>query len=132
MEERMILVVDDIPEIVELLANAIRERGYYSDVAVDAISAIYKMQRIYYALAFVDIRLAGGGSGNDVARRVKALPEPSCLIPLVAMTGSDVSVESDLFCTMIRKPFLLSDLWPIIDKYARPPIPDIHPNSKGT
>jgi CheY-like chemotaxis protein len=127
MEARMILVVDDVPEIVEWLSEAIRERGYYADFAIDAISAVYKMERIYYALAFVDINLAGGGNGNDLARRVRSLPEPFCLTPLIAMSGSNMVVDSELFCDVVQKPFLARDLWPLIDKYARPPIPDIHP-----
>ena len=70
----MILIVDDMPEIVEWLVDAVRDAGYYTDCATDARSALYKLERILYALAIIDIRLPGSFTGNDVARAVKDCP----------------------------------------------------------
>jgi CheY-like chemotaxis protein len=74
---------------------------------MDAASALYKMERIVYALTFIDLVLPRGGDGNEIARRVKALPEPFCLTPLVAMTGT--AAESGLFAAVMQKPFLPRD-----------------------
>lgn len=121
----MILIVDDMPEIVKWLVEAVREEGYYADYSTDGISAIYKMGRVYYSMALIDIRLAGI-DGNELARRVKEMPEPFCSVPLVAMTGSRLTADETLFAAVLQKPFLPRDLRDVISKHARSPIQELH------
>jgi CheY-like chemotaxis protein len=123
----MILVVDDTIEVAQLLVEVCTTTGYYADFALHGEAALYKMERIYYSLAFIDIILPGL-DGSQIAERVKALPEPHCRIPLVAMTGSSDSavVDSKLFVHRMQKPFLPRHVRVIIEKYANPPIPDLH------
>lgn len=123
----MILVVDDSAEIIDWLREVVEGAGYYFDSARDANSAIYKISRIYYAMALIDIILPGSEHGDDLARRVKSLPSPYCETPLVAMTGGLYQDgASELFIEMLRKPFLPKDLREVILRCARPPIPDLH------
>jgi CheY-like chemotaxis protein len=122
----MILVVDDTIEVAQLLVEVCNATGYYADFALQGEAALYKMERIYYSLAFIDIILPGL-DGNQIAERVKALPEPNCRIPLVAMTGgADDIVDKELFIHRMQKPFLPRHVRAIIEKYANPPIPDLH------
>lgn len=125
----MILIVDDMQEIVEWLVATVQEAGYYADCATDFSSALYKMQRICYSLSLIDIRLPGAATGNDLARRVKSLPEPFCNVPLVAMTGSRLTAEDGLFVAVLSKPFLPRDLRNVIAAHANTPIQDLHISS---
>jgi CheY-like chemotaxis protein len=121
----MILIIDDTFEIIEWLAEVMREAGYHADHSIDGLSALYKMGRVYYSMALVDIRIPGI-DGNELARRVKMLPSPFCDIPLVAMTGSRLTADKDLFVAILQKPFFPKNLRDIITNYARPPIKELH------
>lgn len=122
----MILIVDDMEEIVEWLTDTVRDAGYYADCATDFSSALYKMQRIFYSLSMIDIRLPGPLTGNDLARHIKKLPEPFCSTPLVAITGSRLTAEEGLFVAILQKPFLPRDVREAITTHAKPPIKDLH------
>ena len=127
----MILIVDDVPEIVEWLMETVRDAGYFADYSMDSASALYKLQRIHYSMALIDIRLVGL-DGNDLARKVKMMPDPFCDVPLVAMTGSRMTADESLFVSALQKPFFPNDLREVITKYARPPIEALHtPQSQG-
>jgi CheY-like chemotaxis protein len=121
----MILIVDDTVEIVEWLVKTVADAGYYADYATAGLPALYKMQRIPYAMALLDINLHGV-DGVEVARRVKAMPEPFGSIPLVAMTGAVEPPTDENFCTTLLKPFRPRDLRDVIARCARPPLDDLH------
>jgi CheY-like chemotaxis protein len=126
----MILIVDDMQEIVEWLVETVGEAGYYADYAMDSYSALYKMERIHYAMALIDIRIPGM-DGNELARHVKTMPEPFCTIPIVAMTGGRTPFSDGLFVATLKKPFLARDLRAVITKHARPPIDGLHANHRS-
>src|SRR5947209_12630012 len=112
----MILVVDDTVEVAQLLVEVCTTTGYYADFALNGEAALYKMERIYYSLALIDIVLPGL-DGNQIAERVKAFPEPHCKIPLIAMTGgSEDIVNRKLFVHRMQKPFLPRHVRVIIEK----------------
>jgi CheY-like chemotaxis protein len=123
----MILVVDDSTEIIDWLREVVEGAGYYFDAASDARSALYKLSRIYYSMALVDIILPGGENGDDLARRIKSLPLPYRETPLIAMTGGLYQNDAgELFVEVLRKPFFPKNLRDVILRCARPPTPDLH------
>ena len=121
----MILVVDDTKEIVDWLVETVQSAGYYCDFAMDSNVALYKMERIYYAMALIDIILPHGMNGIELARRVRDLPEPFCHIPLVGMTGGSIEPEGGVFAAVLRKPVLPKDVREVIASYAAPPIQEL-------
>lgn len=123
----MILIVDDSPEILDWLRDVVEKAGYYYDCAIDGRSALYKVQRVYYAMALIDIVLPDM-RGDELARQIKSLPDPYRMTPLVAMTGGVFEDEpnSPLFIEVMHKPFLPRDLRGAIQRCARPPIQDLH------
>jgi CheY-like chemotaxis protein len=68
----MILVVDDTIEVAQLLVEVCTTTGYYADFALHGEAALYKMERIYYSLAFIDIILPGL-DGNQIARASQSI-----------------------------------------------------------
>lgn len=122
----MIIVIDDMPEIAEWLTKVIQDAGYYADFALEAEAALYKMSKIYYSMAMVDMRLPGKLQGEDIAEHVKTFPEPFCLTPMVAMTGAGEVSRPELFVSILQKPFLPRQVREAIELYARPPIADLH------
>lgn len=131
----MILVVDDSTLITDWMREVIQGAGYYFDSAVDGPSALYKMTRIYYPLALIDIILpppisSDGGpvmSGDELARQIKTLPEPYSSTPLIGISGGDFQEEvKPLFVDCLHKPFLPQQLLEKIHQHARPPIRDLH------
>lgn len=131
----MILVVEDSTLITDWMREVIQNAGYYFDSAVDGPSALFKMQRIYYPLALIDIVLPpaipGDGaspmSGDELARQIKTLPEPYSSTPLIGITGGEFREENrPLFVDVLQKPFLPNQLLEMIRQHARPPIQDLH------
>lgn len=123
----MILVVEDSTLITDWLREIIQDEGYYFDAAIDGSSALYKMERLYYSLVFIDIGLPGPYQGDELAAKIKLLPEPYGSTPLIAITGAVVPPESrSLFVDCLNKPFLPRDLRDFIERYAKPPIKDLH------
>lgn len=123
----MILVVEDNDLIVDWMRSVIQASGYYFDAASDAYVALYKAQRLTYALILIDIILPGM-SGGELARWIKALPEPFGTAPLVGMTGGTFRDDSSgpVFAELLHKPFLPADLRALILRLARPALPDLH------
>lgn len=123
----MILIVEDNETIADWIRGVVQAAGYYFDAAIDANIALYKLERLYYALALIDIGLPDM-QGDELARRVRSLPEPFCHTPLVGMTGGTFVDEPgrEVFIEMLRKPFLPRDLRDLIQRCARPPVPDLH------
>lgn len=123
----MILIVDDSDLILDWMRGVVERAGYYYDSASDATVALYKMERLDYALVITDLILPDF-PGQVLARRIRALPEPKGSTPIVAMTGGQPPDEEDkpLFRDCLRKPFLPDQLREAISTYARPPFKDLH------
>lgn len=123
----MILYVDDNEIMIDWLRNVIEDAGYYYDAASDATIALYKLERLEYALVLIDIGLPDF-PGDVLAERVKELAGDHGATPLVAVTGGE-KLPPDrrhLFCDMLMKPFLPDDLKRVIHDFARPPVKDLH------
>ena len=56
-EMDLILVVDDDPAALEVIANLLKKEGYEVDTAEDGVGALKKMKDKYYSLVLVDRRL---------------------------------------------------------------------------
>lgn len=123
----MILVVDDSEIIVDWLRIVIQGAGYYYDAASDATIALYKAERLSYALMLIDIGLPDY-PGDVLAERIKQIPGPYGTIPMVAITGGEPlpPERRQFFLDVMHKPFLPHQLREAIQKYARPPVKDLH------
>lgn len=81
----VVLVVDDVPENIALLNDALDEAGYTVLVATNGEAALSLAARAHPDIVLLDAVMPGL-DGFEVARRLKADPE-TAPIPIVFMTG---------------------------------------------
>jgi CheY-like chemotaxis protein/DNA-binding CsgD family transcriptional regulator len=81
----VVLIVDDIPDNLALLHDALDESGYTVLVATDGKSALASAQRSQPDIVLLDAMMPGM-DGFEVARQLKADPQ-TATIPVVFMTG---------------------------------------------
>ena len=101
------LVVDDNPDITEMLAVVLRHAGYTVSTAYSAPDALDAALARHFDLIVSDIGMPGM-NGHELARVLRAMPEYRS-IPMVAVTGFDMyddrqrSAEAG-FNAHLRKP----------------------------
>jgi len=86
-----VLVVDDTPHNVKLLADLLTVKGYSVATAVNGEEALAKVAADPPDLILLDVMMPGL-SGYDVCRRLRADPGTS-LLPVVLVTSLDPQSE---------------------------------------
>ncbi len=86
-----VLVVDDTPHNVKLLADLLAVKGYVVATAVDGAQALASVASDKPDLILLDIMMPGL-SGYDVCRRLRADAE-TALLPIVLVTSLDPNQE---------------------------------------
>ena len=81
----LVLIVDDVPDNLAVLHDALDEAGYTVLVATDGASALQRAAQAEPDIVLLDAVMPGI-DGFEVARRMKAGPE-TAHIPIVFMTG---------------------------------------------
>jgi DNA-binding response OmpR family regulator/DNA-binding CsgD family transcriptional regulator len=81
----VVLIVDDAPDNLSVLHDALDESGYVVLVAINGESALQRAAQSRPDIILLDAVMPGM-DGFEVARRLKANPETSA-IPIVFMTG---------------------------------------------
>ena len=84
-EKHVILIVDDVPDNLALLSDALDEAGYMVLVATDGLSALELLGYATPHLILLDAVMPGL-DGFDTCRRIRALPATSH-VPVIFMTG---------------------------------------------
>jgi len=84
-EKGVILIVDDTPENLALLSDALEDAGYLVLVALDGSSALNRIQRRRPDLILLDA-LMPGLDGFETCRQIKAQPD-TANIPVLFMTA---------------------------------------------
>lgn len=109
-----ILVVEDVPANQLITATLLRREGHAVDVASDGAQALAMVARHPYDLVFMDMFMPGM-NGLDTARRMRGVPPPGGLVPIVALTASTTPEEHALcreagMNRLLGKPIALPDL----------------------
>jgi CheY-like chemotaxis protein/DNA-binding CsgD family transcriptional regulator len=81
----LVLIVDDVPDNLAVLHDALDESGYTVLVATNGVDAIARATQAQPHIVLLDAVMPGM-DGFEVARRLKALPA-TAHIPIVFMTG---------------------------------------------
>jgi CheY-like chemotaxis protein len=111
---RTVLVVDDDPDIVDIICLCLRDNNIRPEKAYNGVEAIEKIKTIPVDLVLCDINMPGM-NGFEVIKALKANPATND-IPIVVLTGTHIS-EDDKHqgLTMgvskyLTKPFSADDL----------------------
>jgi DNA-binding response OmpR family regulator len=84
-EKGVILIVDDTPENLALLSDALEDAGYLVLVALDGSSALNRIQRRRPDLILLDAMMPGL-DGFETCRQIKSQPD-TANIPVLFMTA---------------------------------------------
>ncbi len=84
-EQRSVLIVDDVPENLSFLSDALDEAGYMVLVATDGRSALERLRHIAPDVILLDAMMPGL-DGFETCKRIKDKPETRD-IPVIFMTG---------------------------------------------
>lgn len=108
IQRRHILVVDDEPDIVELLSYNLKQAGYEVSVALNGRQALERVAKELPDLVLLDVMLPGL-SGTEVASRIRSNPTTASL-PIVMLTAKGDDVDQIVGLTVgaddyIAKPF---------------------------
>jgi two-component system chemotaxis response regulator CheY len=109
MVRRPILVVDDTPEIRDLIADILTDEGYPVTCASNGSEALAIVERITPALVLLDLNMPVL-DGRGFAR---ALTDRSLSIPILLLTaaGDAARCAQELGAIgLVAKPFTLGDL----------------------
>ena len=82
------LVVDDAPDVTEMLALFLQHAGYETVMAFSAQEALEEARDAQFDVIVSDIGMPGM-NGYDLARALRGLPNYSD-VPLIAVTGFSV------------------------------------------
>jgi DNA-binding response OmpR family regulator/DNA-binding CsgD family transcriptional regulator len=85
LDKPVVLIVDDVPDNVSLLHDAMDEAGYTVLIALNGESALQRAAQALPDVVLLDARMPGM-DGFEVARRLKADKE-TAHIPIIFMTG---------------------------------------------
>jgi len=114
MQERKkkIMIIDDDPVLSVELKYTLEDFGYeVSSTATGADEAVEKAREFTPDLMLMDVSLAGGKNGIEVARQIQSFLK----IPVIFLTGyceSDIQKKiRDIWgCRLISKPFDIAEL----------------------
>jgi signal transduction histidine kinase/ActR/RegA family two-component response regulator len=117
-----ILLVEDIVANQILTATMLRRDGHRVEIASSGEEALTMVARRPYDLVLMDIFMPGM-SGLEATRRIRAMPGPGRVLPIVALTAN-VSEDDRLRCIeagandMVSKPVDAARLLDAIATYA--------------
>ncbi|MDO8318937.1 response regulator transcription factor [Rhodoferax sp.] len=81
----VVLIVDDVPDNLSVLHDALDESGYTVLVALDGVSALQRAVQALPDIVLLDAMMPGM-DGFEVARQLKLMPQ-TAHIPIIFMTG---------------------------------------------
>ncbi len=104
-----ILLVDDDPELHELVRFVLMRDGYDVADAFDAAQGLEMLARDDYALALLDVMMPGM-NGLQLLEKLRATRPRLPVILMTAATLSHLFDAAPANCTLLAKPFDIEDL----------------------
>jgi PAS domain S-box-containing protein len=112
-----VLIIDDEPNVQDVLAKTLTGRGYMVDTAANGEEGLTRLEQSEFDVILCDFRMPGL-SGMDFYRRIQT-ERPELASRIIFITGDTANLvtrrfieENDL--TILEKPFELPDLLQVI------------------
>ncbi len=87
-EQPWILLVEDEPDIAEILHSVLTSHGYRVMQSAKVADAVTKLGNQLFACLVLDMRLAGGDSGEDIIAAARSSKkELNATTPIVVTSG---------------------------------------------
>ena len=118
-----ILVADDEPQVLDLVARILDSAGHHVLTAIDGEEALRRVYETHPDLVLLDIRMPRK-DGTFVAQRMRDDPRTR-EIPVVFLTGLIRTTEADQSHgrtgrnIFLAKPFVASELLEVVDRATR-------------
>ena len=112
--KKTVLIVDDDPDIVDIIAICLKDNNIVPEKAYNGIEALEKIKTKNMDLVLLDINMPGM-NGFEVIKRLKE-DKKTCDIPIVVLTGTYISEEDKRHgltlgvSKYLTKPFSAEDL----------------------
>jgi CheY-like chemotaxis protein len=117
-ESRRILIVDDEPALLMLVADALTDEGHEVRLAATGVQALELLDSWLPDVILLDLTLPEM-SGREFRERQRALPGPHRDVPVIVVTGAhqqDDLVEDLGAIGLLSKPFDLDALVTLVNE----------------
>jgi two-component system, NtrC family, response regulator GlrR len=106
-----ILVVEDDPEMLDLLMDELSDEGYQVTRAVNGSDALYKVSREEYDAVITDLKMPEVGGMEMLPDLKKACPNtPVIVITAFGDWPTLIEAYEEGICEFMTKPFKMLDL----------------------
>ena len=110
-----VLIVDDEPDIVELLRDALEEAGFVVLTAHNGRAALDLLAHTPIALVLTDLMMPQV-TGLQLAQQLRSDPRTAA-IPVLVMSAAPPPHLADVFAAVLPKPFAMDDLVAIVRQF---------------
>jgi CheY-like chemotaxis protein len=117
---RMVLILDDDPDLRETVSGMLSEAGYSVCTAFDGDSALAKLAALPVDLIFMDYAIPSPAHGERFLG-AKAADQRIASIPVILMSGYPVKPGLGGTAAVLRKPFDAETLLATIGRLIGPP-----------
>jgi DNA-binding NtrC family response regulator len=110
-----ILVIEDDPDITNILIDLLLDMGYRVTTAENAVTALEQLKKEYFDLITLDLRLPDM-NGNDL---LKELERRLYSLPVIVISANLENLKpNQLVKAAIFKPFDVANVLDTIEQYA--------------
>ena len=116
-----VLVVEDDPDLVDLMAVILQDAGYRVATATDGLAALARVEAEMPSLILLDMRMPRM-NGWEFAGEFRARWDRSC--PIVVVTAAEnarLRAEEIGADGWLEKPFELEDVIRVVERHLGPP-----------
>ncbi len=116
-----ILIAEDDPFLVKIMANRLREEGFEVETANDGEEAIQKLEGCSYALLMLDL-IMPNKNGFEVLQQMK---EDHCDIPVLVFTNLSQEEDKEEVMSLgakgyyVKSDIAIDELVEVIRKHAK-------------
>ncbi len=122
MKKRSVLIVDDEPEIIEIINHSLSKEDVFLKSANNANSAFEIIMNDFIDILVTDIRMEIGNGGLELLEKIQTLPPNDRPVTIVVTGASDLTdedINNFNVKDVLRKPFTPEELTDSISRVLK-------------